>query len=275
MASGHEEADDRILTHVSHIALTSSANQVVICSTDTDVLVNALYHYQEKWMNLGLKELWVAFGMGKTSRYIPLHSLITENKVPHAVLTTLPAIHSLTGCDTTSKIGTKLAALRAAESCAEDLLFDFGKQPLNEDMEKRAEEFLVRTLGSNLRTMDALRFHQYHHKKVRNIQDLVPTSRSIRLHIKRSYFQCYKWIHALEVIAELNPLDYGYTKMEGTLIPQITEDPSEPEDFPKPCTCQKCFRENVCLCRSLKIMCCDFCKCKQYDNMDQCNNPYQ
>lgn len=67
LASDHEEADNRILTHVSHITLTSKASQVVICSTDTDVFVNALYHYQDKWKNSGLKELWIAFGVGKTS----------------------------------------------------------------------------------------------------------------------------------------------------------------------------------------------------------------
>lgn len=206
-----------------------------------------------------------------TSRYIPLHSF--EGRVPLTVLTALPAIHSLTGCDTTSKVSTKLAALKAAESCAEDLLLEFGKGPLNEDMEKKAEEFLVRALASRLGTMDKLRFHQFHHKKLRNFQDLAPTSRSTRLHIKRSYLQCYKWIHALEPSEKLNPLDYGYIEEDGTLIPQVTDDPTDPEDFPMPCNCQMCFRGTVCPCRRLKIMCCDFCKCKS-SVLDQCKNPH-
>lgn len=271
LESDHEEADDRILTHISHMTLTSKVSNVVICSTDTDVFVSALYHYLQKWKRLGLKELWIAFGVGKTSRYIPLHSF--EGRVPLTVLTALPAIHSLTGCDTTSKVSTKLAALKAAESCAEDLLLEFGKGPLNEDMEKKAEEFLVRALASSLGTMDKLRFHQFHHKKLRNFQDLAPTSRSTRLHIKRSYLQCYKWIHALEPSEKLNPLDYGYIEEDGTLIPQVTDDPTDPEDFPMPCNCQMCFRGTVCPCRRLKIMCCDFCKCKS-SVLDQCKNPH-
>ena len=138
---------------------------------------------------------------------------------------------------------------------------------------KKAEEFLVRALASSLGTMDKLRFHQFHHKKLWNFQDLAPTSRSTRLHIKRSYLQCYKWIHALEPSEKLNPLDYGYIEEDGTLIPQVTDDPTDPEDFPMPCNCQMCFRGTVCPCRRLKIMCCDFCKCKS-SVLDQCKNPH-
>lgn len=273
LVSDHEEADDRILFHIFHIIKTSTSSEIVICSTDTDVFVNALFHYHETWKNAGLEKLWVAFGAGKTLRYIPLHSLSIENTVPHIILTTLPAIHSLTGCDTTSKVGTKLAALKTAEAFAENLLFDFGKEPLNQDMEKRAEQYLVQVLGSGLHTMDALRFYQYHHKKIRNIQDLAPTSTSIRLHIKRSYLQCYKWTHALEKSVELNPLDYGYENIEGNLVPRVIETQTEPDNFPKPCNCQKCSKESVCPCRMTKTVCCDFCKCKTR-NLDNCNNPY-
>jgi len=270
LESDHEEADDRILTHISHMTRTLKVTNVVICSTDTDVFVSALYHYLQKWKTSGLNELWIAFGVGKTSRYIPLH--LFEGRVPLAVLLCLPAIHALTGCDTTSKVSTKLAALKAAELYAEGLLSEFGKGPLNEEMEKKAEEFLVHALASSLGTMDKLRFHQFHHKKIRNFQDLAPTSRSIRLHIKRSYLQCYKWIHALEQTAKLNPLDFGYIQEDTTLIPQVTEDPMDPEDFPKPCNCQMCFKETVCPCRRLKIMCCDFCKCKS-SVLYKCKNP--
>ena len=43
-----EEADDRMLFHVSHM-VSSEAKRVVICSTDTDVFVNALYHFHDTW----------------------------------------------------------------------------------------------------------------------------------------------------------------------------------------------------------------------------------
>ncbi|KAJ8894564.1 hypothetical protein PR048_007227 [Dryococelus australis] len=100
LASHHDEADERILTHISHVTLTSNVSNVVICSTDTEVTVSALYHYHVTWKNAGLQELLVAFGLGRAMRYIPLHSLVTEIRVSHTVLISLPVVHSLTRCDT-------------------------------------------------------------------------------------------------------------------------------------------------------------------------------
>ena len=271
LKSNIEEADDRILFHVSHIVSFSKAKRVVICSTDTDVFVNSLYHYQNTWHQNGLEELWISFGVGKSERYIPVHCLANDNILTDTIVSTLPALHCLTGCDTTSKISTKTMALKVAQSVANVYLMEFGKQPLTEDMERNAEIFLVRSLGANFLTMDELRFHQFHHKKIKSFQDLVPTSATVRLHIKRSYLQCYRWINALKVVQELDPLDYGYTECEGLLIPQIVNNTAEPQNFPKPCSCQKCFREKICACRVLKIPCCSFCKCSSDGS---CNNIY-
>ncbi|KAJ8892801.1 hypothetical protein PR048_005382 [Dryococelus australis] len=66
LASHHEEADEKILTHVSHMTLASNVSNAVICSTDTDVVVSALYHFHVTWKNAGIQELWVAFGVGRT-----------------------------------------------------------------------------------------------------------------------------------------------------------------------------------------------------------------
>ena len=43
--------------------------KVCIRSVDTDVVVIAIYCYQY----LDIDELWVAFGVGKHYRYIPVH----------------------------------------------------------------------------------------------------------------------------------------------------------------------------------------------------------
>ena len=260
-----------MLFHVSHIVAVSKVRRVLICSTDTDVLANALYHNYTCWQNNGLKELWILYGVGKTERYIPLHCLTSDSTLTDSVLSTVPAIHCLTGCDTTSKISTKPTAIKVAEACAAEYLMDFGKQPLTEDMERHAEMYLVRTLGSDLHTMDELRFYQYHHKKIRSFQDLAPTSSTIRLHIKRSYLQCFKWMNALHTVQELDPLSYGYVEKDGQLIPKILDCEPEPEDFPKPCVCQKCFADKTCACRARKIKCCQFCKCSAKDS---CCNAY-
>ena len=131
--------------------------------------------------------------------------------------------------------------------------------------------FLLRTLGSELPTMNELRFQQFHHKQIKSFQELVTTSNTIRLHIRRSYLQCYKWLNALKVVKELDPLDYGYVECDGFLVPQICDREPEPQNFPNPCTCRKCFREKVCSCRVLKMTCCSFCKCSINNS---CSDPY-
>jgi hypothetical protein len=59
-----EEADDRMLFHVSHM-VSSEAKRVVICSTDTDVFVNALYHFHDTWQKMVYKNYGLYSVLGK------------------------------------------------------------------------------------------------------------------------------------------------------------------------------------------------------------------
>ena len=87
--------------------------RLVILSGDTDVMVLALYFNTDLKTNR-LSKLWMRAGVGDSTRYIPLH-LIFERKPE--LCSVLPAIHILTGCDTTSKVGTKLSALNLENHC--------------------------------------------------------------------------------------------------------------------------------------------------------------
>ena len=88
--------------------------------------------------------------------------------------------HILTGCDLTSKVGTKAAALKAFP---ERFLKDFGEGDLTD-----AERYLVTVVKYNTKceTFDELRYNQYITKNA-TLTDLAPTSRSIRGHIMRYY----------------------------------------------------------------------------------------
>ena len=82
--------------------------RLVIVSGDTDVMVLAPYFNTDLNTNC-LSELWMRAGVGDSTRYIPL-PLIFGRKPE--LCSVLPAIHILTCCDTTSKVGTKLSALK-------------------------------------------------------------------------------------------------------------------------------------------------------------------
>ena len=102
-----EETDVRLVPHAIH-ATQTRAKGLVILSGDTDVMVLALYFNTELKTN-GLSELWMRACVGDSTRYITLQLIFEMNP---ELCSVLPEIHILTGCDTTSKVGTKLSALK-------------------------------------------------------------------------------------------------------------------------------------------------------------------
>ena len=69
-----------------------------------------MIHYMEKFLELGLSELWLRYGTGTKKRFIPIHILNTKiGYIRHTLLKD----NILTGFDITSKVGTKLAALNS------------------------------------------------------------------------------------------------------------------------------------------------------------------
>ena len=82
---------------------------ITLLSGDTDVFVCLLYHFSINWQHQGLTELWLICNSGVKRSILPLHETCTTLSTD--LLKCLPALHTLTGCDTTSKISTKLSAL--------------------------------------------------------------------------------------------------------------------------------------------------------------------
>ena len=182
-----EEADLRCIVHALH-AVKQGCNQLVILSTDTDVLILFLYYWNELHYQ-GCSELWIKTGSGDSVRYIPIHVLTAQ--LGRELCQVLPAIHSLTGCDYTSKFGTKLAALKAHP---EQYLKDFGAKNNLKNQVVMAEEYLTLVLKrtSMCKTTDDLRSYMYHHSKTSSFKNLPPTSYATKQHIRRAYFAISK-----------------------------------------------------------------------------------
>ena len=51
---------------------------------------------------LNMEELWIAFGVGKHYRYIPIH--VIANELGQRFCAALPYFHAFTGCDTVSAL---------------------------------------------------------------------------------------------------------------------------------------------------------------------------
>ena len=67
--------------------------------------------------------MWICAGVGNTTRYIPL--CVLDDKLGSDTFKILVNLHHLAGCDSSSKFGTKSAALKADPV---RYLSDFGKE---------------------------------------------------------------------------------------------------------------------------------------------------
>ena len=257
-----EEADLRLFPHALHAA-THGIQRVVILSNDTDVLVLAV-HYWSILQSHGLQELWMRGGIGDSTRYIPVY--VMANSMGLIKCKLLPALHSLTGSDCTSKFGTKAAAVKM--SSPETYLSEFGTDPDNIDFGV-IEKFLVQLLkpGSHFERMDELRYYMYHQSN-KTILDLPPTSRATRAHILRSFYATYLQRNCLTGL-ELDPRSFGFYEDDGQLTASACH-VLFPDDLDLDCKCGKCATIR-CPCRVKNIPCCVYCKC---DFQGNCKNPH-
>ena len=265
-----EEADLHIPAHVLDCVRAGYRTCVVI-SNDTDV-ITALLYFVPVFLQEGLEELWVRAGRGTTVRFIPLHILFT--RLEPDLCSVLPAIHSLTGCDITSKIGTKKGALKGEPTV---YLKGFGATTtLTSPMVQRAEQYLVRVVDvrSNLSNFQELRKEQFHFSKSSSHQNLPPTSQGLEPHIYRAFYNAYTTMHALDSqtnkqTEDLDPLNYGFTLESGNLVPSSTWKTLEVY-WSVVCHCGRCARV-TCPCQADMVKCSVFCTCMKKDN---CKNPY-
>ena len=90
----HEEADDRLLLHITHAINIENFKKVIVASSDTDILVNLIHHFLQ-WQYSDLQELWLLSGTRNNQQAIPVHDVVS--RFDRTVLDVLPAVHSLAG----------------------------------------------------------------------------------------------------------------------------------------------------------------------------------
>ena len=178
--SNLEEADLRLIPHLHH-AIIQGIQRVLAVSNDTDVFALVLY-YTPEFVDLGAKEVWIMFGAGEKSRFLPMHILF--QKLGPSSCKIIFKAHVLSGCDVTSKLGTKPASLNAKPGV---YLRQFGEDnQLTIDEMKNAEKYQIKLLQpkSLCSSFDQLRFEMYRTRKI-SLIDLPPSSHCLKSHIQR------------------------------------------------------------------------------------------
>ncbi len=100
----HEEADTRVVVHISH-ALQNGMKSIKVRSVDTDVVTILVGAFHELTEIQPQADIWVAFGMGRNYCYYYINSICSVLGEPRS--RGLPVFHALTGCDTTSSFKGK------------------------------------------------------------------------------------------------------------------------------------------------------------------------
>ena len=136
-----------------------------------------------------------------------------------------------------------------------------------------AEAYLVKVLKKNsaCKTFDEFRVWTYYKPgSTSAIEDLPPTSNSIRLHILRAFFIVYSHINCLNPdTLQLNPLVFGFEEEGEFLMPAKVKALLPPiSELVPSCTCKKC-KKKTCICVVNKIPCCKFCGC--FEGKECCN----
>ena len=124
---------------------------------------------------MNINKIWVKFGILERQRHTTVYQLTEilgtkKSRVLHKA-------NILTGCDVTSKIGSKTAAF---EACTEKYLYDFGEQ-FHDYRLQMAEKYLVKVIEPNIaaKSFDDLRYMTYTTRKTL-FSELPPTSSAIR-----------------------------------------------------------------------------------------------
>jgi len=259
----HEEADTRLLLHVAD-AVQKGCKKVTIRTVDTDVVILAVASFSK----IAPDELWIAFGVGSSFRYIAVHEMVAAMNQTQCL--TLPVFHAFTGCDTVSAFAGrgKKTAWETWKSFPEvnDAFSELLTMPseVSERSMSLLERFVVLMYD---RTSDSMQVNdarkQLFTQKSRTLENIPPTQAALQQHIKRACYQANCWNQALAKDPQMpEPSDWGWTKDTTRWQPLWTTLPEASKSCHEliHCSCQKGCTGR-CKCAKAALKCTALCFC--------------
>eukprot|EP00745_Piridium_sociabile_P026562 TRINITY_DN4240_c0_g2_i9.p1 TRINITY_DN4240_c0_g2~~TRINITY_DN4240_c0_g2_i9.p1 ORF type:complete len:1084 (-),score=281.98 TRINITY_DN4240_c0_g2_i9:490-3741(-) len=265
----HEEADTRIFVHARHAAEVGS-KVLIVKASDTDVLVIAvsvLPHLQE----IGLQQLWIAFGQGQNLRWIPVHDLCNISLALEKRRGIL-FFHAFTGCDVVSAFRGKgkKSAWQTWDVCdeASDVFSKLSQYPpaVDDNDLETLEKFVVMMYdrSNTAEGVDDARLEMFARKQ-RPYESIPPTRAALLQHVKRAAYQagCVWSQSTVRQPETQSPADWGWTKKGDlwqifwTELPPIAE---SCQQLTK-CGC-KSECHGRCKCYRFGLTCTALCSCR-------------
>ena len=268
----HEEADSRIFLHVA-AAASCGHRKLIVRTTDSDVVVLAV----SAFVSLGQKvdELWVAFGMQRRYRYIPVHTIAAQ--LGPAKSSALPAFHALTGCDTTSSFfgkGKKTAwvAWNSIPELTLPLKLLSCPSPSLQILSTYSavlQQFVTQLYGvyqNEISTVDAAR-HYLFLKKGKEFINMPPGSDALHQHLLRVAYQSgHIWGNKFEKApVPVSVTDWGWQQdtPNSTPTPVYTSISTISKNIPElvSCSCKRVCKP-PCTCKMHGEPCMLMCTCQ-------------
>ncbi|KAL7292083.1 hypothetical protein TKK_0014358 [Trichogramma kaykai] len=267
LQNNHLEADTRIFTHAHYNFQRGS--QIIIHSIDTDVFILGIY-YWKYFESQGCDGLFIKIH-GPKSR--TLACPVAAMYLPTHICTILPALHAFSGCDSTSKIGTKKKVLDIVckNQKYSDALLTLGTNNYDIEKFKILEKLYLDILGKNGETADDARKRIFNRNCGIgiNMSNIPCTSDAFFQHVLRAFAQTFIWIRALSPYHEFIDFTlWGYHKTEHGLLPKYLTKKALPENVIQPCNCNKTCKTKACHCKKNGVSCVAMCGC----DLDMCEN---
>ena len=264
-----EEADTRMMLHLRHAAMQGHT-KAYVRTVDSDVVVLTISIFHE----LGLSELWVGFGTGKSYKDIPIHH-IAQLLGPQRCKV-LPLFHAITGCDVVSAmfgIGKKTAwnAWKAYPEVTDTLIAitqDPNSFTLDSLHMQHLERWIVLMYSKNCdaELVNDARKLMFSHS-LRSLDSIPPTKNVLLQHIKRALVvAAFIWKQSLSKTPEIpKPSEWGWEWNTRTKewVPYWTDlsDVSHACSLLIHCGCSVACKGN-CNCHRAGLRCSSLCKCE-------------
>ena len=274
--SDHEEADTKMFAYGKYIVTEHPIRKMIISSPDTDVAVISCF---QKSSHLeSIDEMWLKSGVGDNKEYLPIHDIIDQ--LGFSVVQLLPAVHSITGCDSVSSlfgVGKKNAfetLKENSENLSEMRLFgDSPTLSIADDHVTACIKFVCSLYDKSREeyNINYLRYKLFTQKSLTG-EKLPPTLNSLVFHLQRANYQCYAWKKACNPLLNLpGPVGNGWVKNGEVLNQEKTVRNAVPENIVEliRCKCKKGCKTNACGCRKEGLKCTDACLC---NNTQECEN---
>jgi 5'-3' exonuclease len=246
----------------------ASSNTTVLVGEDTDLLVLLCHH-----ASLHAHDLFFKSDKNqKRKKKCCWDIKKTKQHLGVAVCENLLFIHSVLGCDTTSRVHgiRKSVALKKFESDvnfqAEASVFLNESSTQDEVAQAGHKVMLLLQNGKLDDDLDALRHERFCQKVATSLvavhpKSLPPTAAACRQHSLRVYLQTQQWRGV-----NLDPLKWGWNVCDGRLVPVHTELPVAPPELTH---VVRCNCKTGCSCRKHRLECSLACgECSRDVNFD-------